>query len=207
MLKRLKNNFGLICIIVFIAIIVVPTLVYWLSTYPLLYGGENNDWASFWGGYLGAIISCGITTVVFYLTIKHSDQDREDDRRADLSQHIIKLVVDYTSQILSVIKISYEYSEESTINNRSEFIQKINIASKMLSELSVFIVVHEKKYPDLNKITQECDGLQKVSQLLIEYVNNVKNPDKEIFEKLSRMIYDGITEVNTTLAEVLLTIT
>ena len=45
-----------------IIIIIVPVLVYFLSVLPLFPSGDNNDWAGFWGGYIGAIIGCLLYT-------------------------------------------------------------------------------------------------------------------------------------------------
>lgn len=68
-------------VVVTVIIAGIPIVVYFLSVLPVFPSGENNDWAGFWGGYLGAVIGAFTTMLVFYFTIKKSDKDRKEENR------------------------------------------------------------------------------------------------------------------------------
>ena len=46
--------------------------------------GENTDWLSFWGGYLGAIISAGVAFAILYIQRKDNEKQYETNRKLQL---------------------------------------------------------------------------------------------------------------------------
>lgn len=80
----MKKYFAKIIMALFVALCVIPLIVYLLSVVPVLPNG-GNDWAGFWGGYFGAIIG-GICTVggVFLSIQYEKEKGKEDAERAVL---------------------------------------------------------------------------------------------------------------------------
>lgn len=68
-------------IVIALVIIGIPIIVYLLSIVPLLPAGKNNDWAGFWGGYVGAIIGGGCTVIGVYWTIIYTQENFKEDVR------------------------------------------------------------------------------------------------------------------------------
>ena len=58
-------------------VIIIPSATYALSTIPVLPMGGNNDWAGFWGGYLGAIVGGVITLYVMFKSFQDSRENQE----------------------------------------------------------------------------------------------------------------------------------
>ena len=73
-----KYIIWIICAVVLI-FIVIPLIVYGLSEGRILSVGGTNDWAGFWGGYLGAIMGSMSTIGGVYLTIS-------DDRKKGIEE-------------------------------------------------------------------------------------------------------------------------
>ena len=73
-----KYIIWIICAVILI-FIVIPLIVYGLSEGRILSVGGTNDWAGFWGGYLGAIMGSMSTIGGVYLTIS-------DDRKKGIEE-------------------------------------------------------------------------------------------------------------------------
>ena len=63
-----------------IILIAVPLIVYGLSEISLLPVTGGNDWAGFWGGYMGAVIGGLCTFVGVSQTIKHEREKEEIEK-------------------------------------------------------------------------------------------------------------------------------
>ena len=70
----------IICAVV-LMFIVIPLIVYGLSEGRILSVGGTNDWAGFWGGYLGAIIGSMATIGGVYLTISNDRKKRIEEEK------------------------------------------------------------------------------------------------------------------------------
>ena len=76
-IKKYKKQIILWIVIIMIA---VPLIVYVLSEVSFLPVNGGNDWAGFWGGYIGAIIGGLCTVVGVTQTIKHEREKEEVEK-------------------------------------------------------------------------------------------------------------------------------
>lgn len=60
-------------------ILALPIVINFLLLVPAFSPivGENTDWLSFWGGYLGALVSAGVAFVILY--IQRNDNEAQND--------------------------------------------------------------------------------------------------------------------------------
>lgn len=75
-----KYIIWIICAVILI-FIVIPLIVYGLSEGRILSVGGTNDWAGFWGGYLGAIMGSMATIGGVYLTISDDRKKRIEEEK------------------------------------------------------------------------------------------------------------------------------
>lgn len=73
-----------------IILIAVPLIVYGLSEVSLLPVTGGNDWAGFWGGYIGAIIGGAITMIVFWGTLESNKKERIAREKSDFFLQLLK---------------------------------------------------------------------------------------------------------------------
>lgn len=86
--NHIKNIF--ICIgICIICIVGIPILINILILKPRLFDvvGTSTDWLSFWGGYLGAIISAGVAFIILHIQRKDNEKDNNDNRENNKTQN------------------------------------------------------------------------------------------------------------------------
>ena len=99
-----KNTFNLftllIIVVVPIIIVVVPILINWIiglhTPCKIIVVGESKDWLSFYGSYIGGIITALISFFILYRTIRHNKNEAEITRKKQdleilenrLSEHI-----------------------------------------------------------------------------------------------------------------------
>lgn len=76
-IKKKKKQVALWSVIILIA---VPLAVYGLSEVSLLPVTGGNDWAGFWGGYMGAVIGGLCTFAGVSWTIKHEREKEEVEK-------------------------------------------------------------------------------------------------------------------------------
>ena len=77
-LEFTKKNLILIVVMVAVGI---PVIIYGLSVIPVFPSGLNNDWAGFWGGYIGAIVGGMCTVIGVFWTIQYSRENYKEDVR------------------------------------------------------------------------------------------------------------------------------
>ena len=86
----MKNNkkilfCGVVLILTLISLVVIPTLVAFGITKPILFWKNvcnGNDWIGFWGGYIGAIISSAVAWGMWYFQRKE-DMKKEKVQRIE----------------------------------------------------------------------------------------------------------------------------
>ena len=74
-IKNISISIG-ICII---CIVIIPILINVLILKPRLFDivGTSTDWLSFWGGYLGAVISAGVAFIILHIQRKDNERQVE----------------------------------------------------------------------------------------------------------------------------------
>lgn len=106
----------IICAVV-VMFIVVPLIVYGLSEGRKLPVGGTNDWAGFWGGYLGAIMGSVATIGGVYLTISDDRKKRieeEKNRSLELQERRRLDIIPYLNTMYYIPK-QVDETEKSNI--------------------------------------------------------------------------------------------
>lgn len=75
---------------VILIILTLPIAINFLLLVPVFSPivGENTDWLSFWGSYLGAIISAGVAFII--LSIQYQQNKKENNDNRDLQKNVLK---------------------------------------------------------------------------------------------------------------------
>ena len=75
---------------VILIILTLPIAINFLLLVPVFSPivGENTDWLSFWGSYLGAIISAGVAFII--LSIQHQQNKKENNDNRELQKNVLK---------------------------------------------------------------------------------------------------------------------
>lgn len=65
-------------------ILALPIVINFLLLVPAFSPivGENTDWLSFWGGYLGAIVSAGVAFIILYIQ-RNDNKTQNDSNRTE----------------------------------------------------------------------------------------------------------------------------
>lgn len=84
-IKNISISIG-ICII---CIVIIPILINILILKPRLFEtvGTSTDWLSFWGGYIGAIISTCTAFLILYIQRRDNKKDNEYNRKSNETQN------------------------------------------------------------------------------------------------------------------------
>lgn len=98
-------------------LVIIPLIIYGLSTIPIFPVGGNNDWAGFWGGYLGAIISSLTTIAGVYLTLLDDRKKRkheEIEKNREIKERRRLEILPYLKSAYSIPKeVSVYYQKET----------------------------------------------------------------------------------------------
>ena len=111
-----KYIIWIICGVILI-FIVIPLIVYGLSEGRILSVGGTNDWAGFWGGYLGAIMGSMATIGGVYLTISDDRKKRigeEKNRSLELRERRRLDIIPYLNTMYYIPK-HIDETEKSNI--------------------------------------------------------------------------------------------
>lgn len=75
---------------VILIILTLPIAINFLLLVPVFSPivGENTDWLSFWGSYLGAIISAGVAFII--LSIQYQQNKKENNDNRELQKNVLK---------------------------------------------------------------------------------------------------------------------
>ena len=153
--NHIKNIF--ICIgICIICIVGIPILINILILKPRLFDivGTSTDWLSFWGGYLGAIISAGVAFTILYIQRKDNKKQNEENRdenkkqnKANRTLQINVLKHQQKTQWLNELKSKcLEYYLGFDINTLIAFKNSINIfATSQKDSIDILKELCEKK--------------------------------------------------------------
>lgn len=147
-----------IIVVICICVIGIPLIVYLLSVIPIFPSGTNNDWAGFWGGYIGAIIGGFCTVVGVYWTIAYMQKNYEEDVR-NRSLPYMALTTLVCDRGTDLFHLSDDIMHiESTRTDYKEH---------RLEEVYVIIEdgesTYQKSLPEKDKLLLKNGGLEKAS--------------------------------------------
>lgn len=131
--------------IIIAIILATPIIINWLILKPSFfeYIGTGVDWLSFWGSYLGAIISAGVALAILY--IQRKDNEKQNEANRTLQINVLKH--QQKTQWLNELKGKcLEYYLGFDINALIDFKGSINIsATTQKDSFDTLKVLCEKK--------------------------------------------------------------
>lgn len=138
--NHIKNIF--ICIgICIICIVGIPILINILILKPRLFDivGTSTDWLSFWGGYLGAIISAGVAFAILCIqrqdNEKQSKKNRDENKIQNNSNRQLQLnVIKYQQQVQWLNELKSKCIEYFNAFDQNDIINLCNLIHKNKKE-------------------------------------------------------------------------
>ena len=123
-MEWIKKHIALIIAIVLIVVLVLPlgiNALYLISTdCEVLH--KPSEWTTFWGGYLGAIISAAVAFIILYIQRKDNEQQIKDTQRENETQN-------KTNRKLQINTLKYQ-QEQVRLNNF------IAVSSKLIASIN-----------------------------------------------------------------------
>ena len=164
---------------IIILIIILPTMVNLILVTPspcsLTIAGNNVDWLSFWGCYLGAIISTGSAFII--LAVQYKQNHIENSKNRELQKNVL-LYQQEREQLHSITKISSKLLTSVEPNEVIRTCHKIGFIETCLI-IKTFNETISKIEDNINELS-----------LYIDTDSKVKN--KRIVVKISSFIFDYI---------------
>lgn len=88
-MEWIKKHTTLLVVIVIVFALVLPigvNALYFIDTdYEILH--KPSEWTTFWGSYLGAIISAGVAFIILHIQRKDNEKDNNDNRENNKTQN------------------------------------------------------------------------------------------------------------------------
>lgn len=83
-ISRLSKYGGIIAIIL---ILITPPILNWVLSRPAFCRivGTDTDWLSFYGGYIGSVISCMVAFFILHQQLKNNHEENENNRRLQIN--------------------------------------------------------------------------------------------------------------------------
>lgn len=86
-LKYIFIALGLFAVFILLPVILAPILhIPHVDSY-FNYGGKESDWITFWGNYLGAVITGIVSFVILWYTIKTNKEENQDIIKANQAEN------------------------------------------------------------------------------------------------------------------------
>ena len=166
------------CWWVVLLVIIIPIFINFVLLIPALTDivGNNTDWLSFWGGYLGSIISAGVA--FFILEIQYKQNKNENERNRKLQINVIKHQQEL-EQIHNIIKIS------------SNLILSVNPAEIIHLSRQIGIINSSLILERLRDMVLKVENHEKELSLYIDADRRVKN--KNLVLKIGNYTFNYIT--------------
>lgn len=160
-IRHNKNGLFLVSIVVLIG---VPIIVYLLSSIPLLPIGGNNDWAGFWGGYLGAIIGGSITLYVLFKTMQENRWSQSRQEKIDFCNYIAEMIGRICRQINERDIFVLKYLTNSVGGDKSDIYRAMlanNQASELMQTCSVNLIsrIDNPLYKNVKELMDEVERM------------------------------------------------
>lgn len=144
--------------------VLIPCVVYALTTIPIFPSGQNNDWAGFWGGYLGAIFGGLITLFVLFKTIENENNQK---KKEEDTQYFNKLLEVFSklfsiSNMFEAEVMRYVYQRANpkmTVCSVTEIRSFISEIERLGFELDMFLKIRKDDFQGIEELNS---GIKKV---------------------------------------------
>lgn len=187
-----KTKWGIITIL--LGIIITPILLAMLmNVWPFMYiPGENSDWFSFLGGYVGAIITIG---GVYWQVRKQTVADKEADFREARPLFLISIVkrpIEYRVKYYTNLEeTDIEFALNSSSKETYNQLKILNISERLMSAVKVEFIwnsgskdVVNIEYIEPKKEYRVVDGKTAELIYLDHHTGGNKDLLDEVFENL-----------------------
>lgn len=97
---------------ILLSVILIPCLINLIMIQPRIYRivGNDTSWLSFWGGYIGSVISSAIALFILWKQLNQNHQENEENRKLQLKnieyqqkKSVVKFVAIKISRLLLCI--------------------------------------------------------------------------------------------------------
>lgn len=182
-------------ILLLLVIVFIPTGMSWGMSWHWLAGfaGENSDWFSFWGGYLGAIITVAFAA---YIAKTQSENAVSEHRKAELFVYKDKAKIDRIFEIqedLAEIDIKCRYFFGMEVYQ--DVVDDKTVIARSIDKINGKIEEVNSKMERLQFYFREGeDGCEKCEEI-IDLVNKGKEIVINKDEELSTKYVDDVRDV------------
>lgn len=187
-IKRNKKEFAKWAIVGFIGI---PFVSYLLSEVRILPVCGSNDWAGFWGSYLGAILGGGITLYVMKKSLDQEDIHKQEEEKTKYFENIIRLVSEligksnlYASELQHYV-YKDAYAKRIPFDSK-EFAKMLSDIEIKLCELEIMLKAYRKCYKDIDILLAE---VEKIRKDILDSRKNIDVYDTRNSEKVELIDY------------------
>lgn len=143
--------------------------------------GKDTDWLSFWGGYLGAVISSAIAFFILY--VQRKDNHRENEESRKLQRNILL----YQQQCMWLSDLRRVMAEHVDIYQENGLKEIINLLK--YGNIDFVLPKIKQIYDNLSR-TDSMIGMLLVENSLGCKIDNYKNDFSKNYNILSLMISD-----------------
>lgn len=194
-LKKLlsKNKWALV-----ITLILIPIAIYALSVIPLFPSG-NNDWAGFWGGYLGSIM--GILGAILIMQ-KTSKEEKNNNKKAEKRQFYNQIIHDFSSiearykGLLN--QVSYKDNAEKILieKDKKTFLNECIQLNQIVFEctLHLQLAYQSQYYYRIEKLTKSFNDYNEICKKII---NQLQKEEMTEQKKLEHFYNMALANLNT----------
>lgn len=165
-MEWIKKHIALIIAIVLIVVLVLPlgiNALYLISTdCEVLH--KPSEWTTFWGGYLGAIISAAVAFIILYIQRKDNEQQIKDAQKDNETQN-------KANRNLQINTLKYQ-QEQIRLNNF------IAVSSKLIASINPM---------DVKTLCKQLrqDNVPQIEHNLLTCLNNITSIQQEFCLHLS----------------------
>ena len=143
--------------------------------------GKDTDWLSFWGGYLGAVISSAIA--FFVLFVQRKDNHQENEQNRVLQRNILL----YQQQCLWLADFRKAMAEHVDAYQENGLKEIINILK--FGNIDLVLPKVKQLYDNLSR-TDSMIGMLLIENSKGSKINDYKNDFFQNYNKISLMISD-----------------
>lgn len=169
-------------LIVTIIILIIPLIINKVILLPTMFDvvGEGTDWLSFWGAYLGSIISAAVAFIILY--IQKSENEKQNKTNRQLQFNILK------------------YQQEQSYLN--DFIVISSKLIAIINPLEIKTICKNLRPDNVIQIENEIlTYLNKITRLELEFYLNLSETDNKQ-KKLGSNVKEIVSKFANALIEI-----
>lgn len=168
-------------LIVTIIILIIPLIINKVILLPAMFDvvGEGTDWLSFWGAYLGSIISAAVAFIILYIQKRENDKQNETNRQLQYNilkyqqeQSYLNDFIVISSKLIAIINpleiktICKNLRPDNVIQIENEILTYLNKITRLELEFYLHLSETDNKQKKLGSNVKEI--VSKFANALIE---------------------------------------